>query len=56
VRMQSITGDDAIARAMGRLRLRLARGTDAPTAADPVPATGETVVVSLDTDPTAGPR
>jgi hypothetical protein len=45
VRMQSISGDEAIARAMGRLRLRLARRTAGPGSAEPVPATQETVVV-----------
>ena len=45
VRMQSISGDDAIARAVGRLRLRLTRGSVGSGAAAPVPAPGETVVV-----------
>jgi len=45
VRMHSISGDDAIARAVDRLRLRLTRGTVEPGAAAPVPVPGETVVV-----------
>ena len=46
VRMHSISGDDAIARAVDRLRLRLTRGAVGPGAAEPVPAPGETVVVA----------
>jgi hypothetical protein len=52
VRMQSISGDDAIARAVDRLRLRLTRGAAVvPDTAVPVPAPGETVVVSPGPDP-----
>ena len=52
VRMQSISGDDAIARAVDRLRLRLTRGGAGPAAVEPVPALEETiVVVSPATDP-----
>ncbi len=46
VRMQSISGDEAIARAMGRLRLRLARRTAGPGSAEPLPAAEETVIVA----------
>lgn len=48
VRMQSISGDEAIASAMDRLRLRLARrsGGPGPGLREAVPATGETVVVT----------
>ena len=57
VRMHSISGDDAIARAVDRLRLRLTRGAVGPDAAEPVPAPGETVVVvSPGTDPPARTR
>jgi len=57
VRMHSISGDDAIARAVDRLRLRLTRGAVAPGVAAPVPAPDETVVVvSTGTDPPAGTR
>jgi hypothetical protein len=56
VRMQSISGDEAIARAMARLRFRLARGTAGAGAAEPVPAVGETVVVTPGLDPPARTR
>jgi hypothetical protein len=57
VRMQSISGDDAIARAVDRLRLRLTRGTVAPGATAEVPAPGETlVVISPGTDQPARTR
>jgi hypothetical protein len=46
VRMQSISGDEAIARAMDRLRLRLARRTAGPASVEPLPAAEETVIVT----------
>ena len=46
VRMQSISGDEAIARAMDRLRLRLARRTAGPASAEPLPSAEETVIVT----------
>jgi hypothetical protein len=56
VRMQSISGDDAIARAVDRLRLRLTRGAAEPGGAEPFPTPGEAVVVvSRDPDPPANP-
>jgi hypothetical protein len=55
VRMQSISGDEAIARAMGRLRLRLARRAAGPGSDEPVPAAQETVVVAA-TKPSAASR
>ena len=56
VRMQSISGDDAIARAVDRLRLRLTRGAVPPRAAAR-DASGETVVVvSPGSDPPTGVR
>ena len=55
VRMHSISGDDAIARAVDRLRLRLTRGAVGPDAAAPAPAPGAAVVVvSPGTYPPAG--
>jgi hypothetical protein len=45
VRMQSISGDEAIARAMGRLRLRLARRTAGPGSPEPGLGADETVIV-----------
>ena len=45
VRMQSISGDDAIARAMDRLRLRLARRTAGPGSPEPSSTAEETVIV-----------
>jgi len=57
VRMHSISGDDAIARAVDRLRLRLTRGAVGQGGAEPLPVPGETVVVaSRGTDPTGGTR
>jgi hypothetical protein len=57
VRMHSISGDDAIARAVDRLRLRLTRGTVGPVATDPVPEPVEAVVVvTPGADPPTGPR
>ena len=57
VRMHSISGDDAIARAVDRLRVRLTRGAVGPVAAATVPAPGEAViVVPRGTDPPAGTR
>jgi len=44
VRMQSISGDDAIARAVERLRLRRARRTAAPTSPKPVPPAEESII------------
>ena len=46
VRMQSISGDEAITRAMDRLRLRLARRTPGPVSAEPGPAAEQTVIVA----------
>ena len=46
VRMQSISGDEAIARAMDRLRLRLARRTSGPGSREEVVAAAETVIVA----------
>ena len=46
VRMQSISGDEAITRAMDRLRLRLARRTVGPVSAEPGPAVEQTVIVA----------
>ena len=51
VRMQSISGDDAIARAMNRLRFRLARSTAGPGDAEPLPAAEETLVVTSAQEP-----
>jgi hypothetical protein len=56
VRMHSISGDDAIARAVDRLRLRLTRGTVEPGGAEPLPVSGEIVVASRGTDPPARTR
>ena len=57
VRMHSISGDDALARAVGRLRLRLGRGAVGPGGAEPLPPVDETVlVVSPGTDPLDGKR
>jgi hypothetical protein len=56
VRMHSISGDDAIARAVDRLRLRLTKGTAGPGGAEPLAVPGEIVVASRGTDPPARTR
>jgi hypothetical protein len=47
VRMQSISGDEAITHAMDRLRLRLARRTAGPASAEPLPSAEDTVTVTV---------
>jgi len=51
VRMQSISGDDAIARAVDRLRLRLTRGAVGPGAVAPASSEETVVVVSPGSSP-----